>query len=580
MNSSMTLDSELTDELANSDRALIEHGYEPVAVRGKAPVADDWQRGTVTVERLAAERAAHLDALSIGLRTGRVVGVDIDVLDKDHVARIEALAAHVLGVTPFVRVGAKGAMLVYRNETPIKKITIATSGKERVEILGTGQQFVAFGLHPDTGRSYEWRGAGLYDPLSAPLSEVPAVTPEQLRDFAQQAGALLTELGYGAARVTGDLGAVAEQAPPSLAKGEPVTVDELVSVLRYLDPGASRSEWIELVAAIRATPGIDVEALQDIACKWSSGEYWKNGAPANYAGDADVQQAFDTMPPGHGQNGGVTYGSLKTKARAAGWREDPRSAAEVFAPYIAKLQMEASNENAPAVASLPRPISYRDVLAREVPPVRELIPGLLEKGVPTFLSAPGGSHKSRLLQQWGLCLDAGAKIWDRVVEPAKFVCLSYEDHGDEIARRAQTITRRFSLPIDSNAELWDLAGCDLPIAVVKESGEVEWTKFSGTAATRSPAQHPRSTSSSALIAATTRSGSRGRRRSTRAASWLLSACSKACAMSATLPSSCCGIRRRPARSAATPPAGAWRGTMRRALGSASPPSRTPTTPSS
>ncbi|MBI2805871.1 MAG: bifunctional DNA primase/polymerase [Planctomycetes bacterium] len=156
----------------------------------------------------------------------------------------------------------------------------------------------------------------------------------------------------------------------------------------------------------------------------------------------------------------------------------PRTAEETFGAAIEKLGLnKPANDDAPTIVEQPKPTPYSEVLARVVPPVRELIPGLLEKGVPTFLSAPGGSHKSRLLQQWGLCLDAGAKIWDRTVERAKFVCLSYEDHGNEIARRAQTIARRFNLPTNSAAELWDLAGSDLPIAVATEAGKVTLTDF-------------------------------------------------------------------------------------------------------
>ena len=127
------------------------------------------------------------------------------------------------------------------------------------------------------------------------------------------------------------------------------------------------------------------------------------------------------------------------------------------------------------------PVSFGDVLARTVPPVQEIIAGLVERQTVTFLSAPGGSHKSRLAVQWGLSIDAGIPIFGRAVERCAFHCLSYEHHADEVARRAQSIARRLSLPHDTDAQFWDLSGQDAPLAVIRESGECEtkplWDKL-------------------------------------------------------------------------------------------------------
>jgi Bifunctional DNA primase/polymerase, N-terminal/AAA domain len=123
------------------------------------------------------------------------------------------------------------------------------------------------------------------------------------------------------------------------------------------------------------------------------------------------------------------------------------------------------------------PVSFGDVLTREVAPVQELIPGLVEKGTVTFLSAPGGSHKSRLAVQWGLSIDAGKPIFGRAVERSRFVYVSYEDHADEVARRAQAIARRLTLAPNSAGQFWDLSGKDAPLAIVQESGECETRPF-------------------------------------------------------------------------------------------------------
>ena len=128
--------------------------------------------------------------MSTGLRTGRLVGVDIDIVPAAHVQAIKDLATTLLGHTSLERIGDKGAMLCYRNETPIGKITV--SGRHsvqpgKVEILGVGRQFVSYGIHPDTGKPYTWTNALLGGKsLLTPLDQLPEVTPEKLRDFAER----------------------------------------------------------------------------------------------------------------------------------------------------------------------------------------------------------------------------------------------------------------------------------------------------------------------------------------------------------------------------------------------------------
>ena len=116
--------------LLETDRQLIANGYEPIAVFGKRPVADGWQRRPNTIEAITAERAANPWAIGTGIRTGRPSGVDIDLIPPEHAKAIKQIAFEVLGETKLERIGSKGMLLCYRNETPIPKITI--SGKHTV----------------------------------------------------------------------------------------------------------------------------------------------------------------------------------------------------------------------------------------------------------------------------------------------------------------------------------------------------------------------------------------------------------------------------------------------------------------
>ena len=121
----------------------------------------------------------------IGVAAGRVIGIDIDVVHAPTIAHeIEALAKRLLGDTPAVRIGrAPKRLLVYRAAQPFRGFKYPP-----IEVLGLGQQFVAYGIHPDTGQPYHWPVATLAD---LDLADLPAITEAQAREFAQEAYALI-----------------------------------------------------------------------------------------------------------------------------------------------------------------------------------------------------------------------------------------------------------------------------------------------------------------------------------------------------------------------------------------------------
>jgi hypothetical protein len=124
--------------------------------------------------------------------------VDIDLHNDDHAEIIRQVVEDAAGPTPFRRRGSKGAMLCYRKAgTPIGKLVIRDPAADRTlfEIFGQGGQFVAYGIHPDTGRPYEWLIPG-QEPLLVPLSALPEVSTEMLHDLRDRVSERLSELGY------------------------------------------------------------------------------------------------------------------------------------------------------------------------------------------------------------------------------------------------------------------------------------------------------------------------------------------------------------------------------------------------
>ena len=225
------------------DQQLIANGYEPLACVGKRPLANRWQTGPITAETLAADRAAHPDATNSGIRTGRVVGCDIDFLVPAIADGIEKIVREVLGAAPLRRHGAKGAMLVYQTDTPSPKLTIAAKGEkakylvaakeryQKIEFLGIGQQFIAFGIHPDTHRPYEWQGD---DPLQCPTYELPLATLNQRTEIVHRVMAFLERAGYGPCFST--LEGAERKRAASGAPGQPLSWGGLRQRLSYIHP--------------------------------------------------------------------------------------------------------------------------------------------------------------------------------------------------------------------------------------------------------------------------------------------------------------------------------------------------------
>jgi len=122
----------------------------------------------------------------VGLLTRQTPAIDIDVYDSAIVHKLASWCHKHIGTT-VKRIGqAPKLLLVYRCEQPFAKITSAKyrDEKERVhqvEVLGDGQQFVAYAEHPITKRPYEWFGdKSIVDVLP---NDLPLLTAEQARAF-------------------------------------------------------------------------------------------------------------------------------------------------------------------------------------------------------------------------------------------------------------------------------------------------------------------------------------------------------------------------------------------------------------
>lgn len=168
---------------------LLANGYLPLPlVPGeKRPAITDWTGVTIGAE-VVGGWIGRYPGHGVGLRTGALVGIDIDVLDPDLAQQIERLVRDRLGET-LNRVGLwPKRLLPYRIEAPLRKITWGHTRGAQVEVLGQGQQFVAFGIHPATGVPYEWVGG---TPLEVPFTALPAIDEVGLATLGAEVEGLL-----------------------------------------------------------------------------------------------------------------------------------------------------------------------------------------------------------------------------------------------------------------------------------------------------------------------------------------------------------------------------------------------------
>jgi Bifunctional DNA primase/polymerase, N-terminal len=148
---------------------------------GKRPLRARWQDEARHDPPRAATVCPTLKERNTGLLCDGLQFVDIDRDDPDEARLVVALAKGMLGEAPMrYRAGSSRVGLLYRAASgePGKQQVKSLDGQQGVEVLGRGQQFVAFGTHK-TGARLEWTQS----PLERMPETLTAVTEGQIEAF-------------------------------------------------------------------------------------------------------------------------------------------------------------------------------------------------------------------------------------------------------------------------------------------------------------------------------------------------------------------------------------------------------------
>lgn len=281
----------MTSHFSKYGHALIANGYliVPINPGEKSPAISGWQNA-----RLSDADIPRFAGYGVGVICGQgsypIIAIDIDISHPvineaivewcrkniGHTVERIGAAPRVLLVYRAAEAGwAKEASIqFYDEEDPVK-----LSGKpnhQQIEVLGLGQQFVAYHTHPDTGKDYEWtdlfggiagyRAADLpviteahIDALMAELDRLVRSVPS-LQRLGDRTGGQLTVVG------------AVNNALAGLSPVTGTSLSDAVEMLRYVDnkgDGVDYDTWVRVGMALHHEYSGSAEAL-NVWMQWGA----------------------------------------------------------------------------------------------------------------------------------------------------------------------------------------------------------------------------------------------------------------------------------------------------------------------
>jgi Bifunctional DNA primase/polymerase, N-terminal len=175
------------DRVAAQRKRLLAAGYLPLPINGKVPPITGWQDIVATPAIIDRWTNLWPESMSTGLLTRTTPAIDIDIMHPEAAAAVEDLARERFEERGYflVRIGRppKRAIL-FRTDEPFRKIVRSFSYSNcdpkhppKIEILAKGQQLVAAGIHPDTGKPYAWHGG---EPGEIRREDLPYVREDEM----------------------------------------------------------------------------------------------------------------------------------------------------------------------------------------------------------------------------------------------------------------------------------------------------------------------------------------------------------------------------------------------------------------
>jgi hypothetical protein len=408
-------------------------------------------------------------SVGISCHASGVLGLDIDVLQKESAERIRDIAFEMLGQTA-VRVGRAPKMLLpYRCavDTRYSRLIfdqgfgIVEQGSPRetrkpglVEVIaGEGKMFVAAGIHPVTGKPYQW-------PLGVPdLKDLPFATAEALERFRAR---LEAELPKATSRLSSGSAGDRRKVDQAGLIGDEKLIAEAMEFVPNVEVDYDR--WRDIGIALRgALPDNYALGLELFEAYTERGEVEQ---PTE-----DAERVFGSVEPPFGL--GASY--IFDHAMRAGWSGAGRPVDKWFdaAPPKDEAVYESvfgeSAEEAKAQSEIVR-LAWTAPLAVNIPRREFLYGAHIVRGFCSATVAPSRTGKSSLATVDILSMVTGRTLlYDKPAKPLNVWYLNGEDPMAELNRRIAAAMIHYGIAAEEiGLRLSVNSGRDTPLVTAVE----------------------------------------------------------------------------------------------------------------
>lgn len=233
------------DYLAQYGQRLLDNGYHivPIRVGGKAPGFDGWEKSRATKDQLKDWLENGHRHAGVGILTKHTPAIDIDIRDEKVAELMDTYVREHLG-GKLVRFGqAPKRLFLFRCDAPFRKMRTTIrkdewGDKQQIEVLGEGQQFVAYHKHPETGKPYTWPDKG-QSPLDVRANDLPTVTIEKIEGLLAYFEEIADSEGWEVGKAARSRARAIDHDNPFLEDTSPVTMDDdEIRARLMLVPGA------------------------------------------------------------------------------------------------------------------------------------------------------------------------------------------------------------------------------------------------------------------------------------------------------------------------------------------------------
>ena len=437
-------------------------GWDTTPLRGKIPILTGWQNRPETALKFDQFPDANIGVVCGGIHN--VIAVDIDVLSETVAEIIRTITEDMLGTAP-ERIGAAPKTLfVYRCTTAISKIKTSIydigGGDACVEVLAEGQQFVASGIHPNTGKSYRWPGDSLLDYSPEALT---AVTPGEIEQFVAACNLALADSGELKARSQTNNNIVhLDTGKPNFEfqENDPTTsTAKLRAAMDFIsNDDLHYDDWARLAHAFKAAVGPGgIDLFHEFSAKSSKYEAAETDRLWNSIENVTKIGA-----------GSLFHLAAEQGFDVANWDTERNFGPEDISDVFKQPDVTVTdNDGSFTAASVRGPIAPRQWVLEGWFPARTV----------AMLFGAGGVGKTLMMQQFANCVAQGEPFLGIDTMAMPVLSVMCEDDAEEVKRRQLNINEW--LGVDEFGEgpedlhLWPRVGDDNVLVTWPSGGKDE-----------------------------------------------------------------------------------------------------------